>query len=248
MSGKRYGSIHNVLYYECEKTHRMTLSMLLNVLIQVSGEQSVKLGLSDEKMAELGYAWIVLQHSFSVKRMPRANETIHVETQATQYNKFFCYRNFYVKDDNGEELVNFTMVFAILDMEKRKMIRIPAEVVEPYGAPFEKGLLRVPRPVELNEEDAGSSTYNVRYFDIDANNHVNNSKYIEWMLDSLGADFLTEHELKSGNIKFEKELLYGQHVTSLASVSEKTDNIQTAHRIQTADCVHCTASFEWKGN
>lgn len=244
MSALEYTSTHQVLYYECEKTKRLTLPMLLNILIQVSGEQSAHLGLGDDKMEEMGYAWIVLQHTFEVTRMPQTNETIQIMTKARQYNKFFCYRDFFVRGEQGENLVTFTMVFAILDRNQRKMVRIPKELVEPYGAPFEKGLVRIPKPTVLDEKDAASALYRVRYFDIDGNDHVNNSKYIEWMLDMLGAEFLASHELKSGTIKFEKELVYGQMVNCLASLSEK-DGAQSSHRIQTDNQIHCTASFEW---
>jgi|SRR5690625_3022461 len=246
MEGKKYSSLHNVLYYESEKTHRMTLPMLLNVLIQVSGEQSTELGLSEEKMAEMGYAWIVLQHEFKIKRMPRTNETIEVETHALQYNKFFCYRKFNVTGENGEHLVDFLMVFAVLDLDKRKMIRIPDEVVSPYEAPFVKRPLQIKRPEELAEAEATSMTYQVRYFDIDANNHVNNSKYIEWMFDVLGSDFLTNHEVKSGNIKFEKEVFYGQRVNAMASIKKEGGKTGSAHRIQTEEGTHCIASFTWE--
>lgn len=256
MSGKRYSSIHKVVYYECDKTQKMTVQMLLNLLIQVSGEQSARLGLTDAKMEESGMAWIVLQHLFEINRMPNNNETIEVETAARQYNKFFCYRDFTVKSETGGVLVSFTMVFAIMDIHERKMIQISDKMVKPYEAPLVKKPIRNPRPQVIEEETADSSIYRVRYFDIDANDHVNNSKYIEWMFDMLGEKFLTGHIVKKGNIKFEKEILYGQPVECLVSLfdhveSQKTvkeKSVQSAHRIQTAGQIHCTASFEWLKN
>ena len=246
MNRRSYSSSHHVLYYECEKTQRMSLSMLLSVMIQVTREQSDFLGLTDEKMYEMGYAWIVLQHVFSVNRMPRTDEEIEVETIVKQYNKYFCYRDFYVRDMRGEELVHLTMVFAILDIEKRKMIQIPEEVVGPYDVPLVKKPLRIPRPTPLNEEKSISITYRIRYLDIDGNDHVNNSKYVEWMFDVLGEEFMANHELKSGNIKFEKELTYGQKVDCFASSSIEEKGIYSEHQIQTKGAIHCSASFEWE--
>ena len=245
MSGKKYTSEHTVLYYESEKTQKMTLPMLLNVVIQVSGEQTAQYKEVNETMEKEGYAWIVLQHSFEIERMPVTNETIHIETRAIQYNKFFCYREFILTGEEGEELVKFLMVFAIIDLEKRKMIHIPDSLVEPYGAPFVKRPMRITRPDKVDEEDMTTSTYSVRYFDIDGNDHVNNSRYIEWMLDSLGAEFLTNHQIKSGNIKFEKELLYGQTIDSKASVKDATYGKKTMHQIVSSDETHCSASFTW---
>ncbi len=245
MNRRSYSMTHHVLYYECEKTQRMTLSMLLSVMIQVTREQGEFLNLTEEKMGQMGYGWIVLQHVFSVNRMPLTDEEIEIETIVKQYNKYFCYREFYVRNMQGEELVQLTMVFALLDIEKRKMTQIPEAIVAPYDVPLVKKPLRIPKPTLVKEECAQYNLYRIRYFDIDANDHVNNSKYVEWMFDGLGEEFMTNHELKSGNIKFEKELLYGQEVTCVVSHTTKGYEITSEHRVQTELGTHCSASFEW---
>lgn len=247
MSGKIYEKEHQIKYYECDTTQKMTLSMLLNVMLHVSGEQSYLLGVGDEVLAEKGLAWIILQYEVQVERMPAFYETINITTQATSYNKLFCYRVFKVYDAEGNLCVTVNSTFALMNVKERKMARVPDEIVAPYDTEFTKKLVRSPKPVKVDEETMISKEYRVRYLDIDSNRHVNNSKYIEWAIDTLNLEFLTTHEIKSMTIKFEKEVHYGQLIHSEMSTTKNTDNdIITAHRIVTEGVTNCEASIVWR--
>lgn len=245
MSGRRYKEVHTLNYYMCDRNQTLTMPMLVNLLLEVSGQQSGRLGLGEETMTEMGYAWIILQYEFEIQRMPKFLESIEIETFASEYNKLFCYRNFIVRDEQGEEMITVFTTFALLSLEERKISRLPAEILTPYEAEFNKRLKRTARPASLDEEQAIVRSYRTRYFDIDANQHVNNSQYLNWTLDTLGSDFLTTHEIKSGTIKFAKEVYEGQTIESYASIQENSEKILSAHRIQDNDVVNCTASFRW---
>ncbi|SDQ21838.1 acyl-ACP thioesterase [Carnobacterium viridans] len=247
MSGKIYEKEHQIKYYECDTTQKMTLSMLLNIMLHVSGEQSHLLGVGDEVLAEKGLAWIILQYEVKVERMPAFYETITITTQATSYNKLFCYRIFKVYDTKGNLCVTVNSTFALMNVKERKMARVPDEIVAPYEAEFTKKLVRSPKPIKVDEENMISKEYRVRYLDIDSNRHVNNSKYIEWAIDTLNLEFLTTHEIKRMTIKFEKEVHYGQLIHSEMSATKNTDNdMTTAHRIVAEGVTNCEASIEWK--
>lgn len=238
---------HQINYYECDTNQQLTIPMLINIMIQVSGEQSHQLGVGDEELAKKGLAWIVLQYEMKIEQIPTAHQTIKVTTQALSYNKLFCYREFKVYDEAGNLCVTAQSTFALLDIEKRKMVRVQEEVVAPFQTPFLKKLIRTPKPEKITEETAVTSEYHVRYLDIDSNRHVNNSKYIDWALDTLDYDFLTSQKLTYLNIKFEKEVYYGNRIQSQMSLRETTEGKTiTAHRIMTGDVVNSEASMEWQ--
>lgn len=246
MSGKVYSKKHLVKYYECDTTKLMTLPMLVNVMVHVSGEQSHLLGVGDDVVNEKGMSWVILQYEMHFNRMPEFAEEITISTQALSYNKLFCYREFKAYDAEENELASVKTSFALIDIEARKMVRIPKDIVDPYEAEFVKRLVRTSKPAKLTDE-VRAEDYRVRYLDIDRNQHVNNSKYFEWALDTLEYDFLTQHTFEYVNIKFEKEVYYGDSITSEVSRTESEDGkIVTAHRISTAGTVNCELSIEWK--
>lgn len=94
--------------------------------------------------------------------------------------------------------------FALLNPDTRKVATIPEDLVAPFKTDFVKKLHRVPKMPLL--EQSIDRDYYVRYFDIDMNGHVNNSKYLDWMYDVLGYEFLKAHEPLRMTLKYVKEV------------------------------------------
>ncbi|SFC54621.1 medium-chain acyl-[acyl-carrier-protein] hydrolase [Alkalibacterium subtropicum] len=231
-------------YYMCDRNQQLTLSMLVNLLMEVSENHSAGLGREESFLRERGISWIILRYEFSISRMPKYNEEIEVETCATEYNKLFTYREFVVRGNNKEQLIKAKATFALMKNDTRKMTKINSEIVEPYGATFSKRIQRNVKPNEINLTCASEQHYFVRYFDIDTNQHVNNSKYIEWLLDVLPPAFLSTHGLKHGIITFDKEVKEGDEVTSIVN-KPAGGQLYTNHRICVGETGHASATFKW---
>ncbi|GEK90526.1 acyl-[acyl-carrier-protein] thioesterase [Alkalibacterium kapii] len=239
-----YKQKETIPYYMCDRNHQLTLSMLVNLLIEVSENHSALLGREESYMENLDISWIILRYEFKIDRLPDAKEKIEIETFATEYNKLFTYRTFIVRDNQNNQLIEVKVTFALMDHATRKMVRIPNEVVAPYAALFSRRIRRELKPHEIDKSQIDEKSYEVRYFDIDTNNHVNNSKYIEWLLDSLNSAFLKTHAIRHGIITFDKEVKEGNTVTSKVS-KRLTDELFTDHRIEVDGTTHASASFKW---
>ncbi|MBO0487754.1 acyl-ACP thioesterase domain-containing protein [Vagococcus fluvialis] len=238
---KQYSEIHQIPYYECDRTQYLKISTLVKMLIKISGAQSESLGVSDEHMASLGLGWIILQHDIDIKRLPKAHETIKLTTEAESYNKFFCYRHFWVHDEEGNECAFMSTTFAIMDLHERKMGSVDEAIIAPFESEKIKRIKRGEKilPVtEINQE----KTYGVRYFDIDLNQHVNNAVYLDWILDALEGEFLESHNPEKIAIKFNKEVLYGDDVTSGYQL---VDGNTTYHSITSKNELSAEANIKW---
>ena len=78
--------------------------------------------------------------------------------------------------------------------------------------------------MELMEQD-----YHVRFYDLDMNGHVNNSKYLDWVFEVMGAEFLTQHIPKRVHLKYVKEVLPGGR-SPLASSEKEWSAIISSHQ------------------
>lgn len=242
----RYESQKNITHYMCDRSRSLTLPMLVNLLLEVSEEQSSELSRDESYLKARGVNWIILRYEFSVSRMPDLKETVNIETRASEYNKLFTYREFVVKDSSGKVLLTVDTTFALMDLSTRKMVRLTDEIVSPYQATASRRIRRSEKPKELTDfDDCNQRTFDVRYFDIDGNGHVNNAHYISWLLDSLPSDFLKSHEVSWGVIAFDKEVSEHQSIDSL-SMRRKERGTATDHQIKSEAAVHCKASFTWK--
>ena len=246
MSVLKFRENHQVKTYECDTQSEMTLPSLINVMVETSGKQSEMLGNSENHMTELGLSWIIIQYHMTLNRMPKQMETIIIETEAVSYNRFFTYRIFRAYDAEENLLVEVMTTFSIMKMETRKMTQIPADLVAPYEAEEIRTIIRPPK-IEAVGEPTQSIPFRVRYLDIDGNQHVNNSKYFDWMLNTLDRDFHATHQMVDVNIKYEKEVGYGSMINSQMSEEQLEDGtIKTRHEIINNGDICCVANMIWK--
>ncbi|GFH42576.1 acyl-ACP thioesterase [Lactococcus hodotermopsidis] len=239
-----YKNEFTVPYYESDVTGNIKLPSLFNIALQLSGEQGAILNRSDQwTKAHYNYTWIVVEYEVDIQRLPVFNETMTIETFAKTYNKFFCYRDFIFYAENGDELLKISSTWVLIDVDTRKVAHVEDEIVAPYQSEKIKRIIRGHRFRELKLEPTCERNYFVRFNDIDQNGHVNNSKYLDWMIDMLDFDFLSTHVPQKIYLKYAKEVLYGVSVKSRAEVVGE----QSFHEILTDD-LNAQAEIIWRKN
>ena len=209
--------------------------------LQVSGMQSIELGVSDKTiLEEHNLVWIITDYDIEVVRLPRFAEEITIETEALSYNRLFCYRRFTIYDEAGQEIIRMLATFVLMDRDSRKVRAVEPEIVAPYQSDFDKKLIRGPKYANL--EEPVSKDYHVRFYDLDMNGHVNNSKYLDWIFEVMGADFLTQYIPKKINLKYVKEVRPGGVVTSAV---ERT-GLESKHEITSDGATNAQAIITWQ--
>ena len=209
--------------------------------LQVSGMQSIELGVSDKAILEnYNLVWIITDYDIEVGRLPRFAEEITIETEALSYNRLFCYRHFTIYDEAGQELIHMMATFVLMDRDSRKVHAVEPEIVAPYQSDFDKKLIRGPKYANL--EEPISKDYHVRFYDLDMNGHVNNSKYLDWIFEVMGADFLTHYIPKKINLKYVKEVRPGGLITSAV---ERT-GLESKHEIISDGATNAQAIITWQ--
>ena len=209
--------------------------------LQVSGMQSIELGVSDKAILEnYNLVWIITDYDIEVVRLPRFAEEITIETEALSYNRLFCYRRFTIYDEAGQELIHMMVTFVFMDRDSRKVHAVEPDIVAPYQSEFDKKLIRGPKYANL--EEPISKDYHVRFYDLDMNGHVNNSKYLDWIFEVMGADFLTQYIPKKINLKYVKEVRPGGVITSAV---ERTE-LESKHEITSDGSTNAQAIITWQ--
>jgi len=209
--------------------------------LQVSGMQSIELGVGDKTILEnYNLVWIISGYDIEVIRLPRFGEEITIETEALSYNRLFCYRRFTIYDEAGQELIHMMTTFVLMDRDSRKVHAVEPEILAPYQSEFDKKLIRGPKYANL--EEPISKDYNVRFYDLDMNGHVNNSKYLDWIFEVMGAEFLTQYIPKKINLKYVKEVRPDGVITSAV---ERT-GLGSKHEITSDGVTNAQAIITWQ--
>ncbi|TPR24226.1 acyl-ACP thioesterase [Apilactobacillus micheneri] len=249
MEPTEYSEKHRVTYYEADFTKRMTLAMMLDVIILASEDHSDYLGVGADFVRKFGVTWIVIQYNVDINRMPTVDEEITVTTKSKSYNKYFAYREFKIKDENGDLLVHMTGLWAVMNYEARRIASIPSEIVTPFGAEKVNKVPKLMKPLKVDLDNSNHRRFSVRYTDIDSNKHVNNAHYMDWMINVLPSEFLTTHSPVHFDLRYENEVKYGTDIESHYNMEKlESGNILTKHEIMSGD-KHCTvADIIWQND
>ena len=217
------------------------IPQLILLSLQVSGMQSIELGMSDMYILEnYNLVWIITDYNMKIDRLPVFDEKITIETYAMSHNRLFCYRAFNIKDEAGNTIIEMVATFVLMDRDTRKVHPVMSEITDAFDSEFSKTMLRGPRFKEL--EGGVEQEYRVRFYDLDMNGHVNNSKYLDWVFEVMGADFLTQHVPKKVHLKYVKEVLAGGIITS----QYEQEGLKTQHQISSDGHINAQAEIEWE--
>lgn len=217
------------------------IPQLILLSLQVSGMQSIELGMSDMYILEnYNLVWIITDYNMKIERLPVFDEKITIETYAKSHNRLFCYRAFNIKDEEGNTIIEMVATFVLMDRDTRKVHPVMSEITDAFDSEFSKTMLRGPRFKEL--EGGVEQEYRVRFYDLDMNGHVNNSKYLDWVFEVMGADFLTQHVPKKVHLKYVKEVLAGGVIAS----QYEQEGLKTQHQISSDGHINAQAEIEWE--
>ncbi len=150
-----------------------------------------------------------------MKRYPMFGEKINITTEPVGFKKFYGLRKYIIRDEKEEIIGEALALFFLINIEKRRPMRIQKEQYDFYGVDGDIDYDISMEKVEKMQTAEYSKVFNIRYSDIDSNKHVNNVKYVEWGLEVIPVEVITNYELKRVKVDFEKETTYGEKLMFL---------------------------------
>ena len=104
-----------VRYSEIDHRATMTLPALINYFQDCSTFQSEQLGYGMDVLKKEKKAWVLAYWQVIVKRYPKLCERITVGTFASGFKGMFGNRNFYMKDESGEQIACANSIWVYMD-------------------------------------------------------------------------------------------------------------------------------------
>ncbi|MFN8944386.1 MAG: acyl-[acyl-carrier-protein] thioesterase [Pseudobdellovibrionaceae bacterium] len=132
--------------------------------------------------------WVFTRQKLVMSRWPDWNQTMSIRTWLrTPVDQFF-YRDYelYLGD---QKIGECTSTFTVMDRVSRKLAKFDWEAL-PDVWRNQEILIHTPEKIKVIENAPTISEFNVRNTDLDMNHHVNNTKYAQWILDSIPLNVL----------------------------------------------------------
>jgi medium-chain acyl-[acyl-carrier-protein] hydrolase len=222
-------------------TGEIKMRALLNRLQDAAGLAVEHSEGSTGKLMKRGYAWVLLRYELKVeKRMPGIDETVLLETRHTPGDGFYTLRVFRVFDekDEAETLVSAKTSWVLIDLAVGRPVRATQRLPEIFSdvaddPPIDGDFVSIPKLsgakageegpcVKEIKEIKGKSekSFSVRFHDLDANGHVNNAVYFEWLWESTPLDLL-DWSIRKVHAEFRVSVKLGETVSVKVEEREK---------------------------
>lgn len=222
---------YSINYYDVDYKKRALISSILNFFSDLALYQSEVLNIGFDYLQENNLMWVISKYNVNIKRHPMYGETITIKTKPLAFRKFYAFRTFEVLDSNNETIITADSLWMLLDSNKRKPVTINEYLTDTYKvANSLKNSIKFDKISDITTVDC-EKKFNVRYSDIDTNQHVNNVKYYSWAIESVPTDIVLSYTLCNVKIFYKKETTYGESIKVLTEINNDNNTIICIHKI-----------------
>lgn len=207
---------------------RLGLFGMLGILQDVGTAHAEHMGIGMDEMVQRNAFWVFTQQKLMMNRWPKWQDKVTVKTWVRKINGLRSFRDYTVH--LGDEMIGKSVsTFMMLDGETRKPIR--PDLGEEIEKQISKDELEItPEKVIAPDNLKLANTISVRNSDLDMNNHVNNTKYAQWILDSVNIDYHKRFVVSQFDINFISECLLGDEIDIFLSIEETQDKVKSFYQ------------------
>lgn len=198
---------------DCDVNGEWRFSAILEALQETAGGHCDQMGCGRNDLKEKGIAWVLIRSEVQMERYPVIGEQVSVETfhLPTRHRLF---PRFFVIRDNEEKVVGkASTLWALMDLNTRQTV--PSDEVAammPDNSDL-KPPMRLPSAITLPKNTKEEERiYQPCYTDLDANGHMNNTKYADLLCNLLGTEELRAYSIQSMVLNYNAEILPDQQV------------------------------------
>ncbi len=207
---------------DTDSTGRLRVSSMFNYIQNMASVHAEGLGVGIQKMLNLNMFWVLSWVKLEFICMPRFGDELSAKTWPKCRHRLFSIRDFLFYDKNGALFSKGTTAWLLVDLKTKKAknpecleARIPC--LESMGA------LHC-YPERFHSEHPGQPVFTrrIRYSDLDINRHVNNARYVEFLMDCYDVEHHRRHRVGSLAVSFVAEARCGDEID--VRLAENSDN------------------------
>lgn len=202
---KKYCEKFEVRFHEVDFKGKAKLFTIMDYIQQTGEDHAIRLGIGFDQMLEKNLIWVVSRMKLKMKKYPSVGDEVVIKTELAGREKLFWVRRFYIENSEGEVLGSAVIYYLILDAATKfpqKPTVCPVDInVDVKDEEYNK-LVKIRMPGEPIEEGNRGLYYNY----IDANNHVNNARYVSFVEDFFSLGWHKNYDISEIQINYVKEI------------------------------------------
>ncbi len=213
-----------VRIYDLDMNMRITMPVVCRYFQEI-GITHGTMVVNDAGISNSDIVFVLTRLQVRMEEYPAAGDELTIETWLSPIVDKYVVRNFIVFNRNGKLIgtgMNSAVPFSLKD---RKAGVLPSNLEKVQTLARNLPVQHLFEKIEIPDTFLFQREINVGYYDCDLYRHANNTKYIEWCLETLTPRYNQTGRLYEIDINFRSEASAGEKVISFAQESHPDSGV-----------------------
>lgn len=239
-----YDKSFRLRFFEMNNLGEASPTTILTLLEEAAADHCYSIGHSLYDLKQQNIGWILLSGCMLMERYPIYKEKITIRTWLSSYTSIRGYRENIIYDEDHNIIGRARGLWLFFDIEKRRPANIFEDIIRKWSfcedMCIDHNITRKIKPVLSSDM---TRQFSINKFDVDAYDHVNNIRYLAWLMESMPEEIKNSCYLHFIDGRFVSEAQYGDTLVSFTREHE-TVNQSYIHSIKTESNSKVCASAE----
>jgi medium-chain acyl-[acyl-carrier-protein] hydrolase len=201
-----YEEVYPVFSFLLDPLKRLSIPATFGILGDAAGRDAGRRGWGYDDLAIRNQAWVLIRAKMLINKQPVWGDKIVLRTWPKLMEGVVAYRDFQVLDADRNVLIAGTTAWTLMDLLTRKPIRLIGKEYETGDLAKYHAIDSKPQRINWSADLLLKKELAAEFGHLDMNNHVNNSRYIEWVINALPADILLTRQIREIDVNFISEV------------------------------------------
>lgn len=215
--------------FDVDANGRLKVNTILDYFQDAASNDAERLNFGYSNFVPRGLTWVLSWAKFEFFHFPKFAEEIKLQTWGKKQHKLYSMRDYLLFNSEDESICKGTSAWLLIDSKSLRPKILPQLFPDIKMLDSKDALSDLPQKIIPTTQTKIIYSTQIRYSDIDLNQHANNAKYIELMLDCFDQEFHKTHTIKSLTVTYIAQSRYGDEI-QLSKGTEK--DIPLTHYVE----------------
>jgi acyl-ACP thioesterase len=215
---------------------KLRVSSLINFFIQAAWQSAEELGFGYRQLSVQKLGWVLSRFKIKINELPIWPGELSVTTWPKGLNRLFYMRDAEFSDAAQNKIAAITSAWLVFDINSKRPKLLNTEVPALFQHKDKHAIDEGLPVLKFEGEPVTSTSYTVRYNDIDINQHLTTVRYIDFIFDTYDIAFHTHHSPKEITVNFLKEITFGTEVIMHRYVNKNVHGFELVNTLDSTVC------------
>lgn len=208
-------------YFEMNEFGVASPTTILTLLEETAAEHCYAINHSLYQLGEKNIGWVLISGIMQMERYPGYKEKITIRTWLSKYTTIKGLRENIIYDEQKNIIGRAKGLWVFFDIERRRPAEIYNDIKEKWSFCSEESIsYNISQKIQAITSSDYAINFKVNRYDTDMIKHVNNIRYLQWVVESVPEEIVDNYYLYSIDGRFVAEAHLGDTLVSLTKNDE----------------------------